>query len=207
VTQEPLPHALHKRGRRLDNGLWEVRGWLSDDLPDGAEVDGDPGADWIPVWTAEATDRGLIQISFDRFTLEPGLNVWFVFVDEPKANPPAANLVAFIGDQRPMGTVVSRYSFATMGVSNDEQAGAVRWYTDGGLVHQIYIGPKHRRHHLATYLLYSANALHHSNGWNGLLHGDGRRTLLGELLVAASSYPARYRALELEMPAMDPTAD
>jgi hypothetical protein len=206
VAPEILPNALHRRGRQLDNGLWEVRCWLSNDLPDGTEVD-EPRDGWIPAWTMSATDQGLIQIAFDNFVPEGDLNVWFVFVDEPKAKPAAANLVAFVGDQRPMGTIVSRYAFATMNVPNDEQAGAVRWHTDGGLVHQIYIAPRYRRNRLATYVLYTASAFHHAKGWRGLIHGDGRRTLLGDLLAAASSYPNRYRALEMKMPPMDPSVD
>jgi hypothetical protein len=149
VSPDPVSHPVHKRIHQLDNGLWEMRGWLGDELQDGAEVD-EPREGWIPVWTTSATESGLLQIAFDRFAPDGDVNVWLVFVDEPKANPPAANLVAFVGDQRPMGTVVSRYTFAGMGVSNDEQAGAVRWYPDGGLVHQIYISPQFRRHRLAT---------------------------------------------------------
>lgn len=206
MPSDAVSNPVHKRLRELDNGLWELRGWLSDDLQDGAQVD-EPHDEWIPVWKTSETDQGLIRVSFDRFAPEDGLNVWFVFVDEPKAQPAAANLVAFVGDQRPMGTIVSRYTFAAMGVANDEQAGAVRWHTDGGLVHQIFIAPRYRRHRLATYVLYSANAFHLAKGWRGLIHGDGRRTMLGELLAAASNYPSRFRALEIEMPPMDPSAD
>jgi hypothetical protein len=203
MTPDRLPNALFKRGQRLDNGLWEVCCWQSDDFPDGTEVD-EPREDWIPAWTMSGTDRGLIQMSFDSFTLEEDLNVWFVFVDEPKANPAAVNLVAFAGDERPMGTIVSRYAFATMGVPNDRQLGAVRWYPHDGLIHQIFVGPDWRRNKMATYILNTASAFHHANGWAGILHADGRRTELGDHLAAASGYPGRYRPLEDRMPTMDP---
>jgi hypothetical protein len=189
----------------LGDELWEVQCWLSDDFPDGTELDPSviPGPDWIKGWTMSETDQGLIRVSYDNFALAKDLNVWFVFVDEPKSNPAAANLVLFVGDQKPMGTFVSRYAFATMGVANDEQIGAIRWYRDSGMIHQIYIAPKYRQLQLATYLLYSTSAFHHAKGWSGIIHGDGRRTKLGNILAAASAYPNRYRALELQMPPMD----
>jgi hypothetical protein len=206
MPPERLPNAVFKRGQRLDNGLWEARGWRSDDFPDGTEVD-QPRDGWIPAWTMSGTDRGLIQVTFDTFALEGDVNVWFVFVDEPKANPAAVNLVAFAGDERPAGTIVSHYAFATMGVPNDRQVGAVRWYPRDGLIHQIFVGPDWRRNKMATYLLYSASAFHHANGWAGMLHGDGRRTELGDHLAAASGYPDRFRPLDERMPPMDPPSN
>jgi hypothetical protein len=207
VTPERLPNSLYRRGQRLDNGLWELRSWLSDDLPDGTEVD-EPRDGWIPAWTMSATHLGLIRVGDVALSPDSDVNVWFVFVDEPKANPPAANLVAFVGDERPMGTIVSRYTFATMGVQNDRQVGAIRWYPRDGLIHQIYVGPDWRRNKMAMYIMYSASAFHHANGWAGILHGDGRRTLLGDYLAAASAHPHRYLPLQDEMPPMDaPSAD
>jgi hypothetical protein len=176
---------------------------LSDDFPDGTEVD-EPQDGWIPAWTVSATDVGLVQVTYDNYAPDGDANVWFVCVDEPKADPPAVNLVAFAGDERPMGTIVSRYAFATMGVSNDRQIGAVRWYPRDGLIHQVFVAEEWRRNRMATYILYTASAFHHANGWPGILHGDGRRTELGDYLAATSAYPDRNRALEQRMPPMDP---
>jgi hypothetical protein len=180
--------------------------WLSDDFPDGTELDpATPvGADWVKGWTVSGSDSGLVRITYENFGPSELLNLWMVFVDEAKAQPPAASLVLFAGDEHPIGTVVSRYSFATMGVPNENQIGAIRWYKDSGLIHQIFIDPRYRQLQLATYLMYCASAFHHSNGWPGMIHGDGRRTKLGEALATATAYPERYLPLQEEMPPMDP---
>ncbi|HEY2643873.1 MAG TPA: GNAT family N-acetyltransferase [Galbitalea sp.] len=202
MPEERLPNVVHRRVRQLGNGLWEMDGWLTDDFPDGAEVE-TIGDGWIRSWTVSESQRGLVQVSFARFRT-PGLdNVWFVNVDEPKAEPSATNLVAFVGDELPAGTIVSRYAFATMGVHNDRQAGAVRWHTQTGVVHQVYVAPEWRRLQLATRLLYTANAFNIARDWPGHLHGDGRRTELGEFLALASLVPRRFGELKETMPPMD----
>lgn len=201
-----LPNVLYFRGAPIGNGLSEVQCWLSDDFPDGTELDPSTpvGEDWIRGWQVSATDAGLAQVSYENFGPPEDLNIWMVLVDEPKATPRAVNLVMFAGDQKPLGTIVSRYAFATMGVTNDQQLGAVRWYPDGGTVHQVFVDPRYRQLQLATYLVYAASAFHHSNGWTGIVHGDGRRTKLGDAMAEASAFPYRYRPLEQEMPPMDP---
>lgn len=202
MPEERLPNVVHRRVRKLDNDLWELDGWLTNDFPDGTEID-TPQDDWIRSWTTRESQRGLIEVAFGRFRT-PGLeNVWFVSVDEPRAEPAATNLVAFVGDQLPAGTVVSRYTFATMGVHNNQQAGAVRWYPETGLVHEVYVAPEWRRLQLATRLLYTANAINLAKGSSSRLHGDGRRTQLGEFLALASLVPGRFGALKETMPSMD----
>jgi GNAT superfamily N-acetyltransferase len=130
--------------------------------------------------------------------------LWFVLVDEPRVTPPATNLVAFASAERPAGTVVNQYQFASMGVQSDEQSAAVRWYPRDGLVHQIYVAPQWRRHQVGTLVLYSAGAVHQSMGWNGRLHSDGRRTPAGDALTSNILHPVRIAPLSETMPDMDP---
>jgi GNAT superfamily N-acetyltransferase len=202
VPHQRLPNVVHQRGRKLDNDVWEVRCWLTDDFPDGTEVDA-PSEHWIPAWTVTESSRALARVATAGFDTSNVDNVWFVSVDEPKAAPAATNLVAFVGDQLAPGTIVSRYTFATMGVPNNLQAAAVRWYPATGLVHQIYVAPQWRRHQIGTRLLYTANAFNVAKNWPGHLHGDGRRTELGEFLALASLFPERIAPLETRMPPMD----
>jgi hypothetical protein len=202
VPPQRLPNVVHQRGRKLENDVWEVRSWLTDDFPDGAEIEA-PAEHWIPASAAEESSRGLVRVVFADFYASSVDNVWFVSVDEPKTTPAATNLVAFVGDQLPPGTIVSRYTFATMGVQNDRQAAAVRWYPATGLVHQIYVSPQWRRHQLATHLLAAANTFNLAKNWPGHLHGDGRRTEMGEFLALTSLFPDRFAPLETRMPPMD----
>lgn len=52
-------------------------------------------------------------------------------------------------------------------------------------------------------MLYVADAFHQANGWSGKIHGDGRRTALGQMLTAGLRHPNRAKQLTEEMPPMD----
>ena len=56
---------------------------------------------------------------------------------------------------------------------------------------------------MATAVIYAASAYHQLHGWPGRLHSDGRRTTLGEQLVAGLRHPDRIAPLETLMPPMD----
>lgn len=191
-----------RRGR-LDSGLWDVSAYGIEDAPDGTIQDGGTEPEQEPAWSTHHAEPGLVRISIGQYLLPEPPPLWFVWVDEPKSSPAGTNLVAFGGGQYPPGTVISRYTFATAGVPNGEQAGAVRWYPGGGQVHQVFVSPEWRRRNVASTLLYTADAFHQANGWEGKLHGDGRRTALGQMLLAGLLHPNRAKQLTEEMPPMD----
>ena len=192
----------YTRVRRVPAGLWEIRARATA-LPDGTTRDEDDTSEPLVFSTHESV-RGILDFSIAEFATPLAPPLWFVSVDESRATPRATNLVAFADDSLPPGTIISRYQFASLGVHNSLQAGAVRWYPDGGLVHQIFVAEQWRRHHVGTHLLYAAEAFHQSNGWAGKLNGDGRRTQLGEQLIAGlASYPERFLPLVQTMPPMD----
>ena len=194
---------MYLRRGRFDSGLWDVSAYGLEDVADGAIQTGGPEPDQEPAWTTMPAETGLLRISVGEYLLPNPPPLWFVWVDEPKVSPAATNLVAFGGDRFPAGTVVSHYTFATAGVPNGEQAGAVRWYPGGGQVHQVFVAPEWRRRNVASTLLYTADAFHQANGWTGKIHGDGRRTALGQMLLAGLMHPNRARQLTEEMPPMD----
>lgn len=196
-------NARYVRTGRLASGLWQVAAFGDDAVADGSIGDG-PEPDIEPAWRVSEALGALATVTVGRYLLPEQPQLWFVWVDEPKASPAATNLVAFGGDRFAPGTIVSRYTFATAGVPNGEQAGAVRWYPRDGLVHQIFVAPTWRRQFVASMLLYTADAFHQAQGWSGRLHGDGRRTALGQLFAAGLRHPNRARALTEEMPPMDP---
>lgn len=207
MAQPDPANAWHVHLRRLDSGIHEATAYLGPEHDDGELAEADPAElDGRPfLWRTVEADRALIRIEVAESALRGAAPLWFVHVDEPKASPAATNLVAFPTDHLPAGTVVDRYRFATMGVHNDQQAGAVRWYPGTGAVHQIFVAEPWRRKGTATRLLYTASAFHHANGWPGRLHGDGRRTELGERLVASLHHPHRVAPLTEQMPPMDPS--
>jgi len=196
--------AWYRRLARLESGLWLAEAIESDRHPDGTvapdEETADSAVDGPVLWRTEPSEFGLLRVSLDAI---PGLpRVWFTFVDEPRGAPAAANLVAFATPAFPPGTVVSGYTFASAGVPNDQQAGAVRWYRDGR-IHQIFVAPDHRRQNVGTALLYAASAWHQASGWSGKLHADGRRTELGQRFAAGVRHPSRLQPLSETMPPMD----
>lgn len=196
-------NVLYVRKGRLESGLWHVSAHgMDDNVADGTIVEGDE-PDQEAAWSTSASEAGLVHVSIGEYLLPHPPALWFVWVDEPKASPAATNLVAFGSDRFPPGTVVSRYAFATAGVPNGEQAGAVRWYPGTGQVHQVYVSPEWRRRNVASTLLYTADAFHQTNGWEGKIHGDGRRTALGQMLLAGLLHPNRAKLLTEQMPPMD----
>lgn len=82
-----------------------------------------------------------------------------------------------------------------------------RWWRNDAVVDQVYVSPDMRRSHLATHVIYAASAFHQLHGWPGRLHSDGRRTMLGEALVAEFRHPGRIAPLEKLLTPMDPPAD
>jgi GNAT superfamily N-acetyltransferase len=199
---DPIWYVRHERGPRH---LWHATAWRGPGHADGDVVDAsDVGEGAELVWRTSGAERGLLTVHVPEHRAPGAPPLWFVQVDEPGARPAATNLVAFPTDDLPPGTVVSRYTFATMGVRNDQQAGALRWYRDG-LVHQIYVAPDWRRRLVGTSMLHVAGAWHQANGWSGHIHGDGRRTVLGEQFLVATQQPNRFAPLRETMPPMDPS--
>lgn len=192
---------------RTDERRWRVAAYENTDHPDGAIVDlptrtaaeAEPPDGWL--WCTQDSDRGILRVRLNP----PGADrppLWFVNVDEPAGQHPASNLVAFATDHFEPGTGVTKYTFANLGVNNDEQIGAVRWYRTG-LIHQIFVAPAWRRRSVATALLLTASGFHQANGWPGKLHADGRRTNLGQHFAAGARYPQRVAPLTDTMPDMD----
>lgn len=183
------------------SGLRLAEAWADAEHDEGAYSDDEPG-DAELVWRSAAVERGLLQVTIPPHRAPGAPPLWFVAVDEPRAARAACNLVAYGGDTLTAGTIVSSHTFATLGVRSDTQLGAVRWYRDG-LVHQIFVSADHRRQNIGTALLHAAGAWQQANRWPGFLHSDGRRTLLGQLFLAAKQYPNRVRPLTETMPDMD----
>jgi GNAT superfamily N-acetyltransferase len=199
----PPKHIVYTRGERLPSGIYPTTARMTDDLADGAMVHS-PDPTWPLLWQTFGTDRGILRVQVADVVAPEAPGLWFVQIDEPRSSPPATHLVGFANDARPAGTVVTQYQFATMGVSSDEQAGAVRWYPRDGLVHQVYVAPQWRRLQVGTLILYAAGAVHQSMGWSGRLHSDGRRTPAGEALTSTILHPVRIAPLSETMPDMDP---
>lgn len=198
------PNIWYLRERQNQAGLWLAAAYRNNDHDDGEVLHLEPGATYPPLWDWRTfeTDSGILRVEH-MAPVSDAPPMWFVFVDEPKASPAAANLVAFTSAHREPGTIISRYAFQTLGVDNDSQIGAVRWYRSG-VVHQIFVPPAWRRRFVATSMLVVADAFHQANGWPGHLRSDGRRTSLGKLFAAGTRYPRRFAPLEQTMPPMDP---
>lgn len=194
-------HIWYRELGATPSGLRLAEAWADAVHAEGAYSDDEPG-DAELVWRTSAVERGLLKVTIPPHRAPGAPALWFVVVDEPRAQRPACNLVAYSDDALPAGTIVSNHAFAGLGVRSDTQLGAVRWYRDG-LVHQIFVSPDHRRQNIGTALLHAAGAWQQANRWPGFLHSDGRRTMLGQLFLAAKQYPNRVRALTETMPDMD----
>jgi GNAT superfamily N-acetyltransferase len=210
VSERVADGVFYVRDSELPDGRWAVSAYSSTSFAEGEIVDAAAAAEAIAdpatrvVWRTFESERGIIRIERGASEVPGAPNIWFVNVDEPKANPRATNLVGFATDHFEPGTVVNRYQFASLGLPNDEQVGAIRWYTELAIVHQVFVAEEWRRRRAGSAILYAADAFHQSMGWPGTLKSDGRHTDLGQQFLAAQSYPARFPSRTAVMPPMDP---
>ncbi|MBX3116672.1 MAG: hypothetical protein KF808_04925 [Cryobacterium sp.] len=193
----------YHREAQLDSGLWSVKSFETDEHPDGF-VDPDSGItdrdDWL--WRSFESPGVMLRFEIADGVIPEVPPLWFVNVDDPRGENPSTHLVAFQTDHLPAGSIISKFSFATMGVPNSSQVGAVHWYRTG-IVNQIFVAPQWRRRFIASCLFGAADALHQGNGWPGHLRSDGRRTRLGMLLAAGFRYPQRFADQTAVMAPMD----
>src|SRR5690606_23630845 len=131
--------------------------------------------------------------------------MWFVALPERSDPRPAMTLVGYEHDVLPAGTVIGDGTFFHLPVANDDQVGAIRWWTEEAVVDQVYVGATWRQRRVATALIDAASAYHQLHGGPGRLHSDGRRTPAGEHLVASLRHPDRIAPLSDLMPPMDPS--
>jgi GNAT superfamily N-acetyltransferase len=129
--------------------------------------------------------------------------IWFVEVRESTASPPAVSLIAFTGNDRPPGTLVSDSDWSNLSVDTDNQLGAVRWFPATGQSNQLYVQPQWRRRNVASALLGAAECLSVARRWPRLW-GDGQRTELGEQARNARTWQKRTSALTHLHPPMTP---
>jgi hypothetical protein len=205
----------YRKAKPIGEGVFEVSSHFNDMHPDGAVVEGanEPSVA-NEVWRASSSGAGLLAISIDPDAIPGAPPVWFVFVPEPGASPAAVNLVAYVAHGHPgapatttstpdAGTVISANRYPVLGVPNDSQVAAIRWYPHDGLIHQVYVRQDARRKSLGTLMIYAASAFHQAHAWPGRIHGDGRRTDLGDKFVAGLRHPQRYAPLIEVQPPMD----
>lgn len=185
---------------------WVVRAFRGPRYPDGVVVDADgvelDGAE--PLWMVVPDGSGRLSVSVSLRVIPQPLPVWFCAVTDVADRPDEAQLVAFTSDVLPPGTVVDRFTFATLGVDNASQVAAVKWRPSTGVVAEVFVQRQQRRQQLATLLLYSASAVHQSYGWPGALRSDGRRTDLGERFVTGLAHPQRIAPWTAKAAPMDP---
>jgi hypothetical protein len=198
--------AWYVREASLPGGRWRAKCLLDPSQPDGAVVG--PDADLDPAfvhWRCGLDDRGRPRVEVAAASLGRVPELWFVEVPEYGAARPATSIVAFDDGRFAPGTVVADEEFRYLGVDPREQVGALRWYLDGGVVDQLFGAPTARRRGIGSEILFTADGFHQLNGWLGALRSDGRRTAMGESLVATLRFRQRIAPLEEVVRPMDPT--
>jgi hypothetical protein len=197
--------AWYVREAPLTKNRWRARCVVSEHFPDGTLVDGPIESSGAHEhWRADIDDAGRSVLQLNEAAVEGAPPLWFVAVPEPNESRAAMVLAGFATDHVATGTVLTNAEFFTLPVKSEEQIGAIRWWHLEGVVDQLFVAEQWRRRHLATALIYAANALQVHNGWPSRLHSDGRRTELGQHLSAGMLFPDRFAALETTSPPMDP---
>jgi GNAT superfamily N-acetyltransferase len=194
---------------RPATGVWYARhrtpagrvliGVADPGLPDETVVDlpGPPArpARWVQE-THQARDGETPQRVLVSDLAAPGAPLlWYVLLPADSPGPREVDLVAFSTADRPEGTVLDRTGFAALGIAWSNQVAAVRWEPGSGVVRQLYVAPEHRRRKVGSKVLVAANGVRVGCGW-APLHGDGRRTDLGQAWVTGKSEVWRSRVAE-----------
>jgi GNAT superfamily N-acetyltransferase len=127
--------------------------------------------------------------------------LWYVEVPEPDAG--ATTLLAFSDPRYAEGTVLTAATARRAGVTGEQQVAALRWWPATGLAHQVYVAAEHRRRGVGRKLVQAAYGIQVARGLLPL-HGDGRRTDLGEQWRHAlpAAVAARMAARSERVPAM-----
>jgi len=195
VAAEPLLRGWYARLREDAGPGAPVRttlvAVLSRDFPAGALVDL-PGhrrpAGWQLAVSVDAGGRiGAVEVNLPQAPL-----LWYVELPEPDADPAATVLLAFSDSRYAEGRLLTEDEARAARIGADHQVAAVRWWPASGLVHQLYVAPAHRRRGVAGKLVQAAFGIQRARGLPDL-HGDGRRTDLGETFRRALPDYAAWR--------------
>lgn len=175
------------RASALPGGRWRTLSFQGDEYPDGTVVEPDALTVELPMdrllCTADldAQHRTRVIVNPERVPDAPAM--WFVEMPGDEADRRSHTLVGFTTPHLPDGTIVGNAAFFSMPVRSSEQAGALKWWTDDGLIEQLFVAPDHRGSLVALKFAYTANGFHRLHGWGGKIHVGGRRTDMGERAV------------------------
>jgi GNAT superfamily N-acetyltransferase len=174
---------------------------LSADFPPHAGVDLPAGrrpADWRLAVQADVDGGRVHRV---EVALPGAPLLWYVELREDAAT----TLVAFSDVRFAEGTVLDSDRARSAGVDGGRQVAALRWWPATGLVHQIYVAPERRRRGIGDKLVRAAFGMQAARGLPPL-HGDGRRTELGEEWRGGlhPAVAARMAPLSEVMPPMTP---
>ena len=172
-VRRAIPVAAGQPARRLLVGV------LSAEFPAGAVVDL-PGERRPSRWqVAVEADVAGGRVHRVEVALPDVPLLWYVELPEPRATPAATTLVAFSDGRYPDGLLLAPEEARAAGIAPAQQVAALRWWPSTGLVHQVYVQPAHRRRGVAGKLAQAAFGVQAARGLPPV-HGDGRRTDLGE---------------------------
>lgn len=196
------------RTAALPGGRWAATAFVSGAEPDGARLG--PGVDPTQypadcrLWDVGPDEHGRLRVDLADWACGDVRDTWFVVIPGEAEGRPVCHLVAYSTPHLPAGTVVTNATFFTLPVHSDEQRGAVRWFTDDGLIDQIYVTPDNRQQGLARVLIYATTAMQVHHDWPGRIHVGGRRTDLGEQAAADPRHPGRVAPRTVIAEMIDP---
>jgi GNAT superfamily N-acetyltransferase len=179
------------------------------DFPDGTVVDLPGDARRPAGWALEVHRDDAGSLAHRVVTADwvaPGAPLlWYVAVPVAAADLAELDLVAFSTTHRAEGDVLDLTGFRALGISWRNQVAAVRWCVTTGLVRQVYVAPDARRRRIGTKLVAAAAGVAVAEGWSSV-HGDGRRTDLGEAWLAdkSAAWQSRIAARTEHLPPMTP---
>lgn len=158
-----------------------------DEYPDGTVVDPDDLTVELPLdrllCSADLDEQHRVRVVVPTGRVGDAPDLWFVEIPGDEPDRRSHTLVAFATPHLPDGTIVSNAAFFSMPVRSSEQAGALKWWPDDGLIEQLFVAPEFRGSQVSLKLAYTVNGFHRLHGWGGRIHVGGRRTDMGERAI------------------------
>lgn len=184
----PALGAWTYRVAALPGGRWHTLSFVGNEYPDGTSVDPDALTVELPldrlVGTADLDEQHRTRVILPRTLLPDAPDMWFVEIPGDELDRRSQTLVAFATPHLPDGTVIGNAAFFSMPIKSSEQAGAIKWWTDDGLIEQLFVAPDFRGGAaVARKLGYTASGFHRHHGWPGMIRVGGRRTDMGERAI------------------------
>ena len=167
--------------------------FYDDSHPKPSVVKGNPGHHAYCHSLNSVDDGGRLLVHLLSDDFDNSIDLWYVYVDFPAAEPHTRSVICYADKSFPNGTVLLFDEATQKGIKYEDSAGFIRWFVDDSRIQQVMVKEEYRRKRVSTKLFSVADLLIIADpSWNGKhLNGGDITTSDGDKLRAAWSQSTR----------------